>query len=101
VSDVDADSPYFETVQYFGNIGFFHDLYLLEQVQIKPRTIHKLQYMDAMEYHNIQPEKPLEESLANTWIQQLPASQQTKAMALHKSKRWNRGAFLTALFQQK
>ncbi len=101
VSDVDADSPYFEAVQYFGNIGFFHDLYPLEQVQIKPRTIHKLQYMDAMEYHNIHPEKPLEESLANTWIQQLPASQQAKAMALHKSKRWNRGAFLTALFQLK
>jgi ribulose 1,5-bisphosphate synthetase/thiazole synthase len=101
VSDVDADSPYFETVQYFGNIGFFHDLYPLESITIKPRVIHKLQYMDAMEYHNLEPEKLLEESLATHWIQQLPASQQAKAMALHKSKRWNRGAFLTALFQQK
>jgi ribulose 1,5-bisphosphate synthetase/thiazole synthase len=101
VSDVDANSPYFEAVQYFGAKGFFHALYPLEQVSIKPRIIHKIQYMDAMEYHNVEPEKNLEDTLAKTWIQQLPASQQTKATELYKSENWNRGAFLTALFQIK
>ena len=101
VSDVDADSPYFEAVQYFGNKGFFHDLYPLEQVNIKPRTIHKLQYMDAMEYHNIEPERVLDESLAKNWIKKLPTTHQAKAAALYQNQSWKRGEFLKALYQQK
>ncbi len=101
VSDVDADSPYFEAVQYFGNKGFFHDLYPLDVVNIKPRTIHKLQYMDAMEYHNIEPEKPLEMSLATHWIQKLPVAQQAQARQLTQLKSWKRGEFLNALYQKK
>jgi hypothetical protein len=101
VSDVEYDSPYFEAVQYFGSKGFFHDLYPLEQVQIKPRTVHKLQYMDAMEYHNVEPEKSLEAVLAKNWILQLPTLQQAKAKELYESKRWNRGDFLMALYQMK
>jgi hypothetical protein len=101
VSDVEYDSPYFEAVQYFGIKGFFHHLYPLENVQIKPRTVHKLQYMDAMEYHNVEPEKSLEAVLAKNWILQLPTLQQAKAKELYESKRWNRGAFLMALYQIK
>jgi hypothetical protein len=101
VSDVEYDSPYFEAVQYFGSKGFFHDLYPLEQVQIKPRTVHKLQYMDAMEYHNVEPEKFLEAVLAKNWILQLHTLQQAKAKELYESKRWNRGDFLMALYQMK
>lgn len=82
-------------------MGFFHDLYPLEQVQIKPRTIHKLQYMDAMEYHNIEPEKPLEEPLATHWIQKLPAVHQAHARQLIQSKPWKRGDFLNALYLKK
>ncbi len=98
VSDVEANSPYFEAVQYFGAKGFFHDLFPLELVTIKPRAVHKLQYMDAMEYHNIEPEKQLEESLASRWIRKLPASKQAKAKQLFQSKPWKRGEFLLALF---
>jgi hypothetical protein len=101
MSDVAADSPYFEAVQYFGNEGFFHDLFSLEEIHIKPRTVHKLQYMDAMEYHNMEPEKPLVEPLANSWIQKLPASRQVTAKELYKNKNWKRGEFLQALYHKR
>ncbi|NBB21881.1 FAD-dependent oxidoreductase [Runella sp. CRIBMP] len=101
VSDVDADSPYFEAVQYFGAKGFFHELYPLEQVQIKPRTVHKLQYMDAIDYHNLESEKVLEEILALHWIRKLPDGQQADAKKLYQSKLWKRGEFLNNLYLKK
>lgn len=101
VSDANVDSPYFEAVQYFGNKGFFHDLVSLNDVIIKPRVVHKLQYMDAMDYHYVEPEKRLDENLAKTWIRKLPIVQQPKAMNMFAGKSWKRGEFLQSLYVEK
>ncbi|MCY7352394.1 MAG: FAD-dependent oxidoreductase, partial [Cytophagaceae bacterium] len=100
VSDVGADSPYFEAVQYFGLKGFFHDLYPLEEINIVPLKILKLQYRDAALYHNVEPEKALNEGLAKQWISQLPAPKRSGATQLYASQKWNRGEFLKALLSQ-
>jgi hypothetical protein len=97
ISDVLADSPYFEAVQYFGNKGFFHALYPLEQVQIKPRMILKLQYMDAIDYHSVEPELILDDAIAENWINKLSKPKQSKARNLYQSKSWRRGEYLKAL----
>ena len=99
ISDIDADSPYFEAAQYFGNRGFFHDLYALEEVNLVPLTIFKLQYRGPALYHHIEPEKVLDQALAVRWIAKMSAAQQGAASALFASKTWKRGEFLNALFQ--
>ena len=99
VSDVEATSPYFEAIQYFGAKGFFHDLYSLQQVNLVPLPIIKLQYRSAALYHNIEPEKNLDKSLANHWIEKIPSKQQLNAAKLYQSKTWTRGEFLSALYQ--
>lgn len=98
VSDVEADSPYFEALQYFGTQGFFHDLYPLEQVNLTSLPILKLQYRAAAQYHHLEPEKPLDAHLAQQWYRKLPATQQAKAQHLADSKAWTRGEFLQALY---
>ncbi len=100
VSDVETDSPYFEAVQHFGAKGFFHDLYPLDSVHIKPRIVYKLQYMNPVDYHTIEPEKTLDGALAERWIQKLPGSQQAPATRLYQQRIWQRGEFLQALYQQ-
>ncbi|GAB2567252.1 FAD-dependent oxidoreductase [Spirosoma areae] len=100
VNDVGADSPYFEAVQYFGGKGFFHDLYPLEEINLVPLKIIKLQYRDAALYHGIEPQKPLDETLAKNWISKLPAPKRAGATQLYASRNWNRGEFLNALFAQ-
>jgi len=100
VSDVEADSPYFEAVQFFGTKGFFHDLYPLNAVNIKPRTVYKLQYMSPVDYHALEPEKPLDNELAKSWISQLPSDQKSSAQKLFTSKEWTRGSFLNAIYQR-
>lgn len=97
VSDVGADSPYFETVQYFGAKGFFHDLYPLDEITLLPLKILKLQYRDAALYHGIEPEKPLDERVAKQWISHLSAPERSGATQLYASQKWNRGEFLNAL----
>lgn len=98
VSDVNEDSPYFEAVQYFGTKGFFHDLYPLEQINLVPIPILKLQYRNAALYHGMEPEKLLDQTLATAWIKKLPGPQQAIANQLYQSKSWNRGEFLRALY---
>ncbi|GAB3992605.1 FAD-dependent oxidoreductase [Spirosoma daeguense] len=98
VSDIEADSPYFEAVQHFGIKGFFHDLYPLDQVNLVPIPVVKLQYRAAAHYHNLEPEKPLDNDLANRWISKLPNGSQAKARTLYQSKSWQRGEFLQSLF---
>ncbi|MBA4300118.1 MAG: xanthan lyase [Cyclobacterium sp.] len=97
VSDVAPDSPYFEAVQYFGIQGFFHDLYALEEIRIKPRVVHKLQYMDPMEYHDVQPELQLDQSIAYKWLKLVPEGKREKAEALYLERAWTRGDFLNGL----
>ena len=100
VSDVATDSPYFEAVQYFGMMGFFHDLHPLETVNLVPQKILKLQYREAIPYHSLEPEKLLEESWAKNCISKLPVAKQAAASALYRSRLWRRGEFLVALFRQ-
>ncbi len=99
VSDVEAGSPCFEAVQYFGTKGFFHDLYSLQQVKLVLVPVIKLQYRDAALYHNIEPEKNLDGILAERWINNLPSVTQKSANDLYKTKSWKRGEFLNALYQ--
>ena len=79
--------------------AFFHDLYSLQQVNLVPLPIIKLQYRSAALYHNIEPEKNLDKSLANHWIEKIPSKQQLNAAKLYQSKTWTRGEFLSALYQ--
>jgi hypothetical protein len=97
VSDVAADSPYFEAVQHFGLRGFFHDLYPLSKVNLVPVAILKLQYREAALYHTLEPVKELDESLAKNWIRKLPKEQQAAATQLYGSGNWTRGNYLNAL----
>lgn len=101
VSDVEANSPYFEAVQHFGSKGFFHDLYPLEQVNLLPIPILKLQYSGPMLYHNVEPGKTLNSELASNWISKLSKEKRGSATKLFKSKTWTRGEFLLALFQNR
>ena len=100
VSDVAPDSPYFEAVQHFGLKGFFHDLYPLETVNLVPQKILKLQYRDAIPYHNLEPEKLLDAALAQNWIGKLPVAKRAEASKLYNTQSWRRGEFLVALLTQ-
>ena len=101
ISDVEADSPYFEATQYYGTKGFFHDLYHLHEMVLKPRVIHKLQYRDASQYHDFQPNTVLTKTLANSWIKQLPPTEREDAQRKLSAKSWTRGEFLNELYQNK
>ena len=101
VSDVEAESSYFDSVQYFGSKGFFHDLYSPDEVSLRSVPILKLQYSGPMLYHDVQPEKGLDQPLAKNWIARLPKTQQTTARQLFSSKDWTRGEFLNALYSPK
>ncbi|WP_428666975.1 FAD-dependent oxidoreductase [Runella sp.] len=98
VSDVEAESPYFEAVQYYGSKGFFHDLYAPEDVNLIPLKVLKLQYRNASLYHNIDPEKSLDPALAARWIKKLPLKDQAPTTQFYQSKSWKRGEFLNALY---
>ncbi len=100
VSDVEADSPYFEAVQYFGAKGFLHDIYSPDEVSLRPVPILKLQYSGPMLYHDVQPEMVLDQSLAEKWIAKLPRNEQGSARQLFSSKAYTRGGFLNALYSQ-
>ena len=100
VSDVDADKTYFKAVQYFGLKGFYHDLYKLEDINLLPLKVHKLQYRDASMYHNIEPEKTLDAKLADHWIDKLPSAKQKQAKQIFTSKVWTRAGFLNAIYEQ-
>lgn len=99
VSDVDADSPYFQAIQYFGSKGFFHNLYPLDEVNLRSVPVLKLQYSGPMLHHDVEPERVLDSNLAKSWIGELPDAKQSAALKLLPTKTWKRGEFLLALFQ--
>ncbi len=99
VSDVEYNSPYFQAVQYFGAKGFFHDLYPLDEVNLRSVPVLKLQYSGPMLYHDVEPDKELDSDLAKSWIARLPNDKQSSALQLLPRKPWKRGEFLLALFQ--
>lgn len=100
VSDVGAESPYFEAIQQLGIRGFFHDLYPLETINLVPQKILKLQYRDAALYHAVEPEKKLDQELGEHWIGKLSSLHQAKAQQLLAQKTWTRGQFLSELYRQ-
>lgn len=100
VSDIEADSPYFEAVQYFGSKGFFHDLYSPNEVSLRSIPVLKLQYSGPMLYHDVQPEMVLDQPLAEKWIAKLPRNEQGSARQLFSSKAYTRGGFLNAIYSQ-
>ncbi len=99
VSDVEADSPYFEAVQYFGAKGFFHDLYAPEDVSLRSVPVLKIQYSGPMLYHDVMPDEKLDSDLAKSWIDKLSVDKRSSATQLLATKSWKRGEFLLTLFE--
>ncbi len=54
-SDVDRDSPYFEAVQYFGNLGYFHATELIATPGRPPAPVdlRNTQWSRALPYHDV------------------------------------------------
>ncbi len=100
VSDVEADSPYFQAIQYFGAKGFLHDLYSPQEVSLRSVPVLKLQYSGPMLYHGVEPEKTLDSKLAERWLARIAARQRAQAQQLFTTRSWTRGEFLNALFTQ-
>jgi hypothetical protein len=72
-SDVDADSPFFEAVQYFGNRGLFHNTQLIASGTNydAPVSLAGTQWSDAFKYHDIQPDLVLTGEVEAWWRGQL------------------------------
>jgi hypothetical protein len=99
-SDVNPDSPYFRAVQYLGNHGLFQDLY--DPAVVPKKRIKKLdasvQWTTAYPYHDIQPEKKIDQALASKWMEKLNIENEK---LLKQAGRITRGAFLQELYQLK
>lgn len=72
-SDVDADSPHFEAVQFFGNRGLFHNTQLIasDTRYDAPVSLGGTQWSHSFRYHDIQPDRVLTEEVETWWRQQL------------------------------
>lgn len=68
--DVPPDSKWFEAVQFFGNLGFFHDLpeYRDLPYQGRGRSLGKGQWLKKYPLHDVSPDKPMTEELAVQWL---------------------------------
>ena len=99
-SDVEPGSPYFRAVQYFGNRGLFQDLYDPEEVswQRLKSLGPMVQWTEAYPYHDIQPEKKMEQELVEKWMEKLDIVDEK---LLKQGKRMNRGEFLNRLYEIK
>ncbi len=100
ISDVETDSRFFKSAQYFGTKGFFHNLVNLDTIDFKPaKRTFGLQYFEAHPYHEMEPEKLMDKGLASQWIDllNLKADKLQKANKLYENK-LTRGEFLVELF---
>ena len=72
-SDVEADSPYFTAVQFFGNRGLFHNTQLTasDTRYDAPVSLSGTQWGDAFKYHDVQPELVLTADVEAWWREQL------------------------------
>jgi hypothetical protein len=71
ISDVAADSKYFEAAQWLGLRGFMHDLYVLDSLEMRGAETYKslrgTQYAAAYPFHALQPTRPAPPELAEAW----------------------------------
>jgi hypothetical protein len=98
-SDVEPGSPYFRSVQYFGNRGLFQDLYDPEEVagQGQKSLGPMVQWRVAYPYHDIQPEKKMEKELAEKWMQKLEI--EDEKLLKQATRKMTRGEFLNRLYK--
>ncbi len=100
ISDVETDSGFFKSAQYFGPKGFVPTLINLDTIDFKPaKRTFGLQYFEAHPFHELEPEKLMDKELANLWIDllNLKADKLQKAGKLYENK-LTRGEFLVKLY---
>lgn len=70
VPDVPPDSPWFEAVQYFGNLGFFHDLpeYRNAPYPGRGKPLGKGQWLERYPQHDLRPLESMTQELAQQWV---------------------------------
>lgn len=68
--DVPPDSPWFAAVQFFGNLGFFHDLpeYRNAAHPGRGKPLKKGQWLERYPLHDIKPGEPMTKELAQQWL---------------------------------
>jgi len=105
VSDIDGDSPFFEATQFLGVRGYLHDLYTLDTLAmvdtVTYRSLWGGQYAAAYPFHELEPEKELEDDLAQRWIQRLKTEgKQAQAREyLRATSTPSRGDFLQKIYE--
>ncbi len=101
VSDVDNGHPYFKAIQYLGTKGLFHQMFPLGDVNLRPASnLWNMQYREAYPYHQIDPEKQINDELAKSWIRMLNLdTESSETLALRYSKNITRGEFINYLYQ--
>ena len=71
ISDVAADSKYFEAAQWLGLRGFMHDRYVMDSLEMRGAETYKslrgTQYAAAYPFHALQPERLASPELVKAW----------------------------------
>ncbi|MGF1587154.1 MAG: FAD-dependent oxidoreductase [Bacteroidales bacterium] len=100
ISDIEFDSPYFKSSQFFGTRGFFHHIIDIDTVNFQPaRRTFGLQYFAAHPNHDLEPDKQLETELGMHWVSKLQCEEiKLEAEALLRSRTWSRGGFLNRIY---
>jgi hypothetical protein len=97
-SDVSAQSPYFNAVQYLGNRGLFQQLVDPKQAFSKEKFLAPgVYWIEAFYDHYIEPDKKMSKSLAEHWIRKAGVSD---ADLLARAEQQTRGAFLKTLYER-
>lgn len=104
ISDIEADSPYFKASQYLGTKGFIHDVYTMEKDKMpgtkKYNSIRGTQYTYAYPFHKLQPDKLMDQKLAEKWWGRIPDSEEKKqARNSLKNKTLTRGDALLKIYE--
>jgi hypothetical protein len=91
-SDIPADSPLFEAVQWAGLRGLLSDVVDYRTARLTPlKSRFGTQYSFAHPLHAVEPEKPLSGELARRWKARLPCASEVSAET--------RGEFLRSAFR--
>ncbi|MCF1713696.1 FAD-dependent oxidoreductase [Flavihumibacter sp. RY-1] len=98
-SDVKPSDPWFRVFQYFGTLGYFHDVPQWGSVPFEDhlKFIGDHQYTPAFPYHAAMPLEKVDERLARMWLEK--AGQQNHPVLSQKYSGMTRAAFLTELYK--
>ncbi len=104
ISDIDVNSPLFGATQFLGVRGYLHDLYTLDTLAmvdtVTYRSLWGGQYASAYPFHALEPEKALDDALAQRWIQRLNSEEkQAKAQEYLAKSTTTRGDFLLTIYK--